>query len=166
MWNQREEEIRFGKNFIKKEGLNRDEKHALMIWLKLYFNNAIYVHMKLGVNYGYYINKRYLMDIQIGKQLAFGELSHRNQKGIFVPERKFTTVKSGDMLSENVYKIIIMIIAKQDWFSFFEDYQAIIIKDAVQYPDGWQKTALSPNPSNKKYPCPLRHNISYIWLEG
>lgn len=68
--------------------------------------------------------------------------------GIYVPERKFLTVKNGDALSEWARKIIRLIIAKQDYFSMFENHQSIIIKDAVQYPAGVQKNALPLNVIN------------------
>lgn len=166
LWNQREEEARFEQNFINKNTLTKEQKRALMIWLKMYFTNSIYVHMKLGVNFGFFINKRYLTDIRIGKHLAFGQLGPKNQNGVYLPDRNFLTVKNGDSLSENIHKIVTLIARNQDWFSFFDTYQAVIIKDAVQFPDGWQDSALPPNPGKEKYPCPLRHTVSYVWLEG
>jgi hypothetical protein len=88
----------------------------------------------LGVNFGKYINERYLLNAQVAKEILFARVDHKNEKGIFVPERNFKTVKVGKIFSEYIRKIILKIVAKEDWMEICEKYQCIIIKDALKYP--------------------------------
>ena len=55
--------------------------------------------MSLGLNYGKFINDRYLLNAQVGKELIFAKVDHQNDKGIYVPEKNFKTVKVGETLS-------------------------------------------------------------------